>query len=118
LSGVATWNVLAVIVAVCLVVTFLTEITSNTATANILLPVLAGACLGSDGRWVVAPELLMVPAAVSASLAFMLPVGTPPNAIVFGTGEVSTRQMAREGLVLNLFGVVVTSLVCLFRLGG
>jgi sodium-dependent dicarboxylate transporter 2/3/5 len=53
------------------------------------------------------PAVLMVPATLSASCAFMLPVATAPNAIVFGSGEVSTREMAREGLALNLLGVVV-----------
>jgi len=116
LSGALAWNVLAVIAVVCLTVTFLTELTSNTATTSILLPILAGACLGQDGNWLVSPELLMIPAAISASCAFMLPVATPPNAIVFGTDDISTRVMAREGLVLNFAGAVVIALVCYFAL--
>lgn len=116
LSGVVLWSPLLVILIVCLTVTFLTEVTSNTATSSILLPILAGACRGSDGQWLVAPEILMIPAAISASCAFMLPVATAPNAIVFGTDEVTTRAMAREGLILNLIGAVVIALICYFSL--
>jgi sodium-dependent dicarboxylate transporter 2/3/5 len=112
LSGVVLWNVLAVIALVCLTVTFLTEITSNTATTNILLPILAAASMASDGGWLIAPEVLMVPAAISASCAFMLPVATVPNAVVFGTDLITTGRMVREGLVLNLFGAAIISLVC------
>jgi solute carrier family 13 (sodium-dependent dicarboxylate transporter), member 2/3/5 len=98
----------AVIAAVCLAVTFLTEVTSNTATANILLPVL-GAAAKSAGF---DPALLMIPAALSASCAFMLPVATRPNAVVFGSGRVRIADMALLGLVLNLIGVVVITLAC------
>ncbi|MDX1563928.1 MAG: SLC13 family permease [Phycisphaeraceae bacterium] len=88
---------------ICLCITFLTELTSNTATASILMPILftAATSLG------LAPEVLMLPAAISCSCAFMLPVATPPNAIVFSSGHVTIRQMAREGLILNLIGVAV-----------
>ena len=94
----------------CLILTFLTEFTSNTATCNILLPILAAAAaaMGIDAR------LLMVPAALSASCAFMLPVATPPNAIIFGSGRVSVAAMTRAGLALNLIGVVLVTLATLF----
>jgi sodium-dependent dicarboxylate transporter 2/3/5 len=83
--------------------TFLTELTSNTATAEMVLPV-----LGSLGVAIqVNPLLLMVPATLSASCAFMLPVATPPNAIVFGTGEVTIQDMVRGGIILNLIGVAL-----------
>jgi sodium-dependent dicarboxylate transporter 2/3/5 len=95
------------VLAVCLGVTFLTEVTSNTATASIIVPI-AGAAAAALG---IHPYLLMVPAALSASCAFMLPVATPPNAVVFGTGLVSIPQMARAGLVLNLAGAVWISLM-------
>ena len=81
------------IVVVALTVTFLTEITSNTATTTLLMPILAAASLGAGFD----PALLMLPAALSASCAFMLPVATAPNAIVFGTGEITVEQMVREG---------------------
>lgn len=94
----------------CLGVTFLTEITSNTATTALLMPVLAAVAVGSD----LPPALLMTPAAISASFAFMLPVATGPNAIVYGSGHISTRKMAREGFVLNLMGAGVIGTVMLF----
>ena len=88
----------------CLTVTFLTEITSNTATTSLLMPILSNTGGAYD------PLVLMLPAAMSASCAFMLPVATAPNAIVFGTGKVPMKEMIKEGLVLNLMGVVVITL--------
>ena len=105
LSGLHPLLVLAVI---CLSVTFLTEITSNTATTALLMPILAAAAVGSG----VDPRLLMVPAAMSASCAFMLPVATGPNAVIFASGHVPIRAMAREGLVLNLMGAAILSAIC------
>ena len=93
---------------VCLVVTFMTETTSNTASTTLLMPVLAAAALAAG----IAPELIMVPAAMSASCAFMLPVATAPNSVVFGSGLITVERMAREGFRLNLLGVVVISIVC------
>ncbi|SFU55658.1 SLC13 family permease [Nitrosospira multiformis] len=101
---------LVIIAAIALAVTFLTETTSNTATTVLLMPLLAPAAIVAG----IDPGLLMVPAAMSASCAFMLPVGTPPNAIVFGTGRIPITYMAREGLVLNLIGAVIITLVCYF----
>jgi solute carrier family 13 (sodium-dependent dicarboxylate transporter), member 2/3/5 len=91
------------IAAICLVVLLLTELTSNTATAATFLPVLGGVAVGIG----VEPLLLLVPAALAATCSFMLPVGTPPNAIVFASGSVTIGQMARAGLLLNLVGVVL-----------
>jgi sodium-dependent dicarboxylate transporter 2/3/5 len=94
---------IVILILVCLFITFLTELTSNVATATMFLPVLAA--------WAVAeqihPLILMIPATISASMAFMLPVATPPNAIVFSSRRVRIAEMARVGLVLNLIGVVV-----------
>jgi sodium-dependent dicarboxylate transporter 2/3/5 len=100
------------VLAICLVVTFMTELTSNTATSSIFMPILAGtaATLG------VAPEFLMIPATLSASCAFMLPVATPPNAIIFGSDFVTIRDMAKAGLWLNLIGAVLVT-VMMFTLG-
>lgn len=98
----------AMLVGVCLVVTFLTEVTSNTATAALLMPVLGAAAQAAG----IAPAKLMVPAALSASCAFMLPVATAPNAIVFGSGKVSAGFMAQQGFLLNLTGVLVISFLC------
>jgi len=72
------------------------------------MPILASAALGAQ----LDPRMLMIPAALSASCAFMLPVATPPNAIVFGTGRITVRRMASEGLLLNIFGAVVVTAVC------
>ena len=101
-----TW---ALILCMCLAVTFLTEVTSNTATSSLLMPLLAATAIASDTN----PMLLMVPAVLSASCAFMLPVATAPNAIVFGSGKVRIKDMARAGFVLNLIGAVVITTVCL-----
>jgi sodium-dependent dicarboxylate transporter 2/3/5 len=108
MGGLAGLPVLLMIVAISLMMTFMTEVTSNTATATLVVPLMAAVALGAGIR----PELLMAPAALSASCAFMLPVATPPNAIVFSQGCITVKQMAREGLVLNLVGVVVISFFC------
>jgi len=97
---------------ICLLVTFLTEITSNTATTTLLMPILGAAAIGAD----LDPAVFMAPAALSASCAFMLPVATPPNAIVFGSERISIPQMARTGLWLNLIGVVIITAVCYFSI--
>jgi sodium-dependent dicarboxylate transporter 2/3/5 len=108
LSALASWPTLAMIAVICLAVTFMTEVTSNTATATLLMPVLAAAGVAAA----IDPAMLMVPAALSASCAFMLPVATAPNAIMFGTGRVSTARMAREGLTLNFLGAAVITIAC------
>jgi sodium-dependent dicarboxylate transporter 2/3/5 len=95
---------LLVILAIATMLTFLTEITSNTATASIMLPILGGAAAPALG---VHPLLLMIPAAISVSCAFMLPVATPPNAIVFGGGHITVPQMARAGFLMNLTGILL-----------
>ncbi len=101
------------VVLVALVVTFLTELTSNTATASMIMPVLAAAA----GAMEIHPFILLIPATISASCAFMLPVATPPNAIVFGSGYLSIGRMARTGLVLNLVGIILVSLLSYFLTG-
>jgi len=113
LSSVTRLSVIVIIAIVALAVTFLTEITSNTATTALLMPILAAASLGAGFE----PALLMLPAALSASCAFMLPVATAPNAIVFGTGRVTVEQMVKEGLILNLIGVLVITSVVYYWLG-
>ncbi len=113
LSGVTRLSIILLIAVVALAVTFLTEITSNTATTTLLMPILAAASLGAGFD----PALLMLPAALSASCAFMLPVATAPNAIVFGTGQVTVQQMVREGFALNLMAAVTITAVVYFWLG-
>ncbi|MCA9185758.1 MAG: SLC13 family permease [Pirellulaceae bacterium] len=101
------------IALICLGVTFLTEITSNTATASLLLPILAATAQAAN----LDPKLIMIPATFSVSFAFMLPVATAPNAIVYGSDRLHVTDMVREGVKLNLVGVVVVTTVCylLFR---
>ena len=110
LSGAASLHPLLIIIIVSFTVTFLTELTSNTATIEMLLPVLAGLAVTIE----INPLILMLPATLSASMAFMLPVATPPNAIVFGSNRLKISDMARTGLVLNLIGVIVITLVTYF----
>ncbi|MBI1349357.1 SLC13/DASS family transporter [bacterium] len=99
-QGWPTWLLIGVI---CLLVTFLSEFTSNVATANALLPIAAGLAIAME----VDPRLLMLPATLAASNGFMLPIGTPPNAIVFGTGRIRIGQMVGYGLLLDLLGVIL-----------
>lgn len=102
---------LVVVLAIAFLMTFLTEMTSNTATTTIMLPILAVTAANVLG---VHPLLLMIPATISASCAFMLPVATPPNAIVFGGGHVTVPQMARAGVILNFIGIALVTLATYF----
>lgn len=92
--------------SVVLLVIFLTEVTSNTATASLMLPIMGGFALATD----IPPLPLMAAAALAASFAFMLPVATPPNAIVFGSRQVTIPQMVRAGFWMNLFGTLLITL--------
>lgn len=112
-SGLGTLPVIGLIVAVTALILFLTEVTSNTATAATFIPVLGGVALGIGAD----AMLLLIPAAFAATCAFMLPVGTPPNAIVFGSGAVTIGQMARGGFVLNIVGIILITLF-VYLLGG
>ncbi|WP_302504122.1 SLC13 family permease [Geoalkalibacter halelectricus] len=96
--------IIILVIAVAALIIFLTELTSNTATAAMVMPILSAVAIGLGQN----PLLLVVPAAIAASCAFMLPVATPPNAIVFGSGYVTIPQMARSGFGLNLIGIVLT----------
>jgi sodium-dependent dicarboxylate transporter 2/3/5 len=113
LLGITVWPRVLMILAIALTVSFLTEVTSNTATTTTLMPVLAAAGIAAG----LDPAILMLPAALSASCAFMLPVATPPNAIVFGSGQLTVRQMARAGVGLNFLGAAVVTGVCLALVG-
>ncbi|MCO8120925.1 SLC13 family permease [Stieleria sp. TO1_6] len=105
LGALGTMSPLIVVGVTCLALTFLTEVTSNTATANLLLPILALIPIAD-------PKLVMIPATISASFAFMLPAATLPNAIIFGSDRIRISQMVREGIVLNLLGVVIVTAMC------
>ena len=112
LTGLSSLPVPLLILSICLFVTFLTEITSNTATATLLMPILAVAGVSAS----IDPALIMMPAAISASCAFMLPVATAPNAIVYGMDKFSIKTMAREGMALNILLAFVVSGVSYFTL--
>jgi sodium-dependent dicarboxylate transporter 2/3/5 len=103
------FGIAAVVVGVVILVIFLTELTSNLATTATLLPVLAALALELGAS----PVTITVPVALAASCAFMLPVATPPNAIVYGAGRLTIPQMAKAGLLLNLFGIILLSAVAL-----
>ncbi|MCJ2147968.1 MULTISPECIES: SLC13 family permease [Bacillus] len=97
------FNFVVIVVISAALVLFLTEITSNTATATMILPVLASLALALN----VHPYALMVPAAMAANCAFMLPVGTPPNAIIFASGKLKISEMVRTGFVINIFTLIL-----------
>ena len=99
-------SILLLVGLITAVVIFLTELTSNTATAATFLPVIGGVAVGIGQD----PLLLTIPVALAATCAFMLPVATPPNAIVFGSGYVSISQMLRGGIWLNLMSILLISI--------
>jgi len=99
-------NIILIVLAVSLLVIFLTEITSNTATASLLIPVMVAISEAMN----LPPMLLMATVAIAASCAFMLPVATPPNAIVYSSRYVTIQQMAKTGFVLNIVGSLLITL--------
>jgi sodium-dependent dicarboxylate transporter 2/3/5 len=110
MAGIGTWPAIAVVIAVTTVIVFLTELTSNTATAAAFLPVVSSLAVAIGAH----PLLLAVPTALGASCAFMMPVATPPNAIVFGSGRISIPQMMRAGIWLNLLFIVLITAVAVW----
>lgn len=108
LSGLTTLHLLILTAAVVAMIIFLTELTSNTATVAALVPVLAALAAAADFD----PILLAAPAALAGSCAFMLPVATAPNAIVFASGHVTIPNMVTAGFRLNLLGIVIISALC------
>ena len=113
LASLSNMPIYVLILLICLAVTFMTETTSNTASTTLLMPILAAAGLAAG----IPPELIMVPAAMSASCAFMLPVATAPNTVVYSSGLIKTSRMAREGFSLNILGALVISVMCYISLG-
>jgi len=122
-SGLAAWiggqltllegiSIVLIILLLIAAVNFLTEITSNLATTAMLLPILAPMALAID----VHPYALMVSATLAASCAFMLPVATPPNAVVFGSGYLKMQDMIRTGIWLNLISIIILTIIVYFLL--
>ena len=105
-------NLLMLVATIVLLVIFLTEVSSNTATASLMLPVMGAFAIAID----VHPLVTMVAVALAASFAFMLPIATPPNAIVFASRAVTIPQMAKAGFILNLVGVILITLFVLYVL--
>jgi sodium-dependent dicarboxylate transporter 2/3/5 len=123
-SGLAMWfgeqllwtsgvNPYLILLSVVTLMSFLTELTSNVATTQMLLPVFASLAVSSGNN----PMIMMVPATIAASLAFMLPTATPPNAIVFGTDRIRISTMVRTGFALNMIGVLLVVIIT-WLLGG
>jgi sodium-dependent dicarboxylate transporter 2/3/5 len=102
-SGLGVLPTLLVVAIFAAIILFLTELTSNTATAATFVPVVGGVAMGLD----LDPLLLTIPVALAATCAFMLPVATPPNAVAFGSGYVTVAQMVKGGLWLNIIGIVL-----------
>jgi solute carrier family 13 (sodium-dependent dicarboxylate transporter), member 2/3/5 len=107
LSG---WHIILIILVVALVIIMFTELASNSATAAAFLPVIGSVAIGLGQD----PLLFALPVALVASCAFMLPVATPPNAIVYGSGVMTIPEMAKAGLLLNLFFAVLVTLLTYF----
>jgi sodium-dependent dicarboxylate transporter 2/3/5 len=110
LAPLNAWGLAVLVLAAVTMVIFLTELTSNLATAATLLPVMGAIALQAG----LPPIVLTVPITIAASCAFMLPVATPPNAIVFSTGMISIPQMVRAGVFLNIIGIIIVTLVSLY----
>ncbi|MBW2004481.1 MAG: DASS family sodium-coupled anion symporter [Deltaproteobacteria bacterium] len=122
-SGLATWlanslaglkgvTIVIIVLAVVTMTIFLTEVTSNTATATMLMPVMAALAIAMG----IHPYTLMITATTACSYAFMLPVATPPNAIVFGSGYITIPQMAKAGFWMNILGVILITILALYYL--
>ena len=107
-TGVGAIHPFLIFILVCLLTVALSEVASNTATASILLPLIAA----SAGNFGVAPPALMLAASIAASFGFMLPAGTPPNAIVFASGYITVPQMARNGFLIDLLGALFVATLC------
>ncbi|SUW12207.1 Na(+)/dicarboxylate symporter [Brevibacterium iodinum] len=104
-SGLGVLPTVLVVAIFAAIILFLTELTSNTATAATFVPVVGGVAMGLD----LDPLLLTIPVALAATCAFMLPVATPPNAVAFGSGYVTVAQMVKGGLWLNVIGIVLVT---------
>jgi len=110
LSGLSFFPPIFVIIITAALISFMTELTSNTATTQMILPILASVSIAMELN----PLLLMLTATLSASMAFMLPVATPPNTIIFASNRLKISEMAKTGLALNILGIIIVSLFVYF----
>lgn len=109
IGGLSTWPIVLIIIIVITLIVFLTEMTSNTASTAAFLPILASVAIGLGQN----PLLLAIPTVLGASCAFMLPVATPPNAIVYGSGKITIPEMSKAGLWLNMVFIMLLSVASL-----
>lgn len=107
LAGMPEWIIVLIVITL---IVFLTELTSNTATTATMVPILGGIAVGLG----IAVPQLVIPAALAASFAFMMPIATPPNAIVFGTGQIKMGQMVKAGFMLNIAGIILLTTMTYF----
>jgi sodium-dependent dicarboxylate transporter 2/3/5 len=114
LAPLNAWGIAVLVISAVAMVIFLTELTSNLATAATLLPVMGAMAIQAG----LPPIVLTVPITIAASCAFMLPVATPPNAIVFSTGMISIPEMVRAGVLLNIIGIVIVTVISLYLAPG
>jgi sodium-dependent dicarboxylate transporter 2/3/5 len=112
LTQLSSLHIFVFVLIIALLTTFLTEVTSNTATATLLMPIMGAAAIAIGMH----PFATMVTACISASMAFMLPVATPPNAIVFGSGYLRIVDMAKTGVVLNIVAAVIITAFAVYLL--
>jgi sodium-dependent dicarboxylate transporter 2/3/5 len=110
LRGLSHIPVFVLVLIICTIINFLTELTSNTATTQMILPILASVSVAIG----VNPLLLMIAATLSASMAFMMPVGTPPNTIVFASKRLRISDMAKTGFALNIISVIIIAILVYF----
>jgi len=111
LGGIKGLHPILLVLVICTVAIVLTEFMSNTALTMLMVPLLA---VAAPSVLHVNPLFVLIPATLSASLGFMMPAGTPPNALVFGTGYITIPQMMRAGVLLNLVGIVLVTLLAYF----
>lgn len=110
LTGLHAVSPLLIILVTAFMVSFLTELTSNTAVTQMLLPIVASVSIAIGMN----PLILMITVTISASMAFMLPVATPPNTIIFAGGRIRIIEMAKTGFALNIIGVIIVSMLVYF----
>ncbi len=109
LNGAAEFSPLTLVASLTGMMTFLTEFTSNTATTEMLLPIIASLAIEIK----VHPLLIMIPLTVAGSMAFMLPIATPPNAIAFGTGKIKMKHMIKAGFLINMLSILIITIITL-----
>ncbi len=99
-------NIFLILISIVFIINFLTEITSNLATVSMILPIIASISISLD----INPLILMISATIAASCAFMLPVATPPNAVIFGSGYLKIKDMVKTGIIMNIISIIIVSI--------